>query len=68
MDFKSVLIVDTVTGTVVNLSNCFVLQETDLNNEEWDEFAIMSDSEISDISKERGQSLMSILNSCNQIK
>ena len=68
MNFRAALIVDTVTGTVVNLSNCVILQETDLTSSEWDEFASMSDSEICEISEERGQSLLSLLTSFNQTK
>lgn len=64
MDFKNALIVDTVTGTVLNISGCVLLQSHNLTEFEWDEFASMSDSEICSIAAERGQNILEIISSC----
>lgn len=52
------LIVDTSSGTVLTAEHCVILSEDDLTESEWEELDTMSDSEVSDLARQRGHSVM----------
>ena len=52
------LIIDTCSGTVLSAQYCVFVSDDALTEGEWEELDSMSDSEVSDLAKERGRPVL----------
>lgn len=68
MDLKNAILIDSMSGTVVNPRYCYLVPSASLTDEEWDNLNDASDSEISTLAKEHGICLTQNENVLDQIE
>jgi hypothetical protein len=52
------LIIDTSSGTVLAAEHCVLVPDEALTDAEWEELDTMSDSQVSDLARERGRPVL----------
>ncbi len=55
MNLSNYMLIDISTGTVLTAEYCVLVHSSDLSESEWEELDTMTDSETSEIGRERGR-------------